>query len=61
MKPEKKENQSVDVSVILRRGKNTCRRKYGDKVWSKHEGKAIQRLPHLGIHPLYSFKTWRLL
>jgi hypothetical protein len=26
-----------------------------------HEGKAIQRLPHLGIHPLYSFKTWRLL
>jgi len=36
MKLKLKENQSVDVSDLLRRGnKNTHRRKYGDKVWSR--------------------------
>jgi hypothetical protein len=24
------------------------------------EGKAIQRLPHLGIHPIYSYQTQTL-
>jgi hypothetical protein len=33
MKPKKKEDQSVDASVLLRREHNTHRRKYGDKVW----------------------------
>jgi hypothetical protein len=32
MKPKKKEVQSVDASVLLSRGENTHRRKYGDKV-----------------------------
>jgi hypothetical protein len=31
---KKKEDQSVDVSVLLRR-ENTHGRKYGDKVWSR--------------------------
>jgi hypothetical protein len=36
MKLKKKEDQSVGASVLLRRGnKNTQRRKYGDKVWSR--------------------------
>ena len=36
MKLKKKEVQSVDVSVFLRReNKNTHRRKYGNKVWSR--------------------------
>ena len=37
MKLKKKEDQSVDVSVLLRRGNKILkdRRKYGDKVWSR--------------------------
>jgi hypothetical protein len=34
-KAKKKEDQSVDASVLLRRGNNTHRRKYGDKVWRR--------------------------
>jgi hypothetical protein len=36
MKLKRREDQSVDASVLLRRGnKNTHRRKYGDKVWNR--------------------------
>jgi hypothetical protein len=54
MKLKKKEDQSVDVSVLLRRGNKiltgaNMQTKYGAET----EGKAIQRLPHLGIHPIY--------
>jgi hypothetical protein len=36
MKLKKKEDQSVDTSVLLRRGKqNTHGRRYRDKVWSR--------------------------
>jgi len=35
MKLKKKDDQSEDASVLLRRGnKNIHRRGYGDKVWS---------------------------
>jgi hypothetical protein len=35
-KLKKKENQSVDALVVLRRGKqNTQGRKYGDEMWSR--------------------------
>jgi hypothetical protein len=53
MKLKKKEEQSVDALVLLRRGdkilkgankETTCK--------AETEGKAIQRLPHLGIHPI---------
>jgi hypothetical protein len=30
------------------------------KCGTKTEGKAIQRLPHLGIHPIYSYQTQTL-
>ena len=62
MKPKKKEDQSVDVSVLLRRrnkilmGGNT-----ETKCGAETEGKAIQRLPHLGIHPIYNHQTQTLL
>jgi hypothetical protein len=31
------------------------------KYGAETEGKAIQRLPHLGIHPIYSRQTQTLL
>jgi len=58
MKFKKKEDQSVDASVPLRRrneilkGGNT-ETKYGAET----EGKATQRLPHLGLYPIYSHQT----
>ena len=62
MKPKKKEDQSVDTSVLLRRGnkihmEGDTETKYGAET----EGKAIQRLLHLGIHPIYSYQTETLL
>jgi hypothetical protein len=31
------------------------------KCRAETEGKAIQRLSHMGIHPIYSHQTWILL
>ena len=58
----KKEDQSVDTSVLLRRGnkipmEGVIETKYGVET----EGKDIERLPHLGIHPIYSHQTQMLL
>jgi hypothetical protein len=59
MKLKEEEDQSVDASVLLiRRNKGEhMERKYG----VESEGKAIQRLPHLGIHPICSHQTQTLL
>jgi hypothetical protein len=61
MKPKKKKDQSVDVSVLLRRGNKiltggNMETKYGAET----ERKAIQRLPHPRIHPIYSHQTQTL-
>ena len=60
MKHKKKEDQSMDTLVLLRReskipteGDTTC--------GAESEGKIIQRLPHLVIHPIYSYQTQTLL
>jgi hypothetical protein len=54
MKLKKKEDQSMGVSVLLRMGnkilmgpnmKTMCR--------TETERKAVQKLSHLGIHPIY--------
>jgi hypothetical protein len=48
MKLKKKEDQNVDASVLLRRGKKIPKggpTKYGAET----EGMTIKRLPHLGI------------
>ena len=55
MKVKKKEDQSMDASVLLRKGNKiltgaNTETKYGTKT----EGKTIQRLPHLEIHHIYS-------
>ena len=52
---KKKEDQSEDVLVLLRRGNKILKggnteTKYGAET----EGKAIQRLVHLGLHPIYT-------
>jgi hypothetical protein len=62
MKPKKKEDQSVDVSVLLRRvNKILTGGNIETKCGAETEGKAIQRLPHLGIHPICSHQTRKLL
>ena len=62
MKVKKNEDQSVDVSVLLRRqNKILTRANMETKCGAETEGKAIQGLPHLGIHPIYSYQTWMLL
>jgi hypothetical protein len=55
MKLKREENQSVDASVLLRRGNKILRvENMETKCGTETEGKAFQRLPHFGIHPIYS-------
>ena len=62
MKLKKKEDHSVDTSVLLRREiKIPMGRDTETKCGAETEGKAIQRLLHLGIHPIYSCQTQTLL
>ena len=62
VKPKKKEDQSVDVSVLLRRvNKILTGGNIETKCGAETEGKAIQRMPHLGIHPIYSHQNQTLL
>jgi hypothetical protein len=62
VKLKNKEDQSVDTSVLLRRrikipmGADTV-----TKFGAETEGKAIQWRFHLGIHPIYSYQTQKLL
>jgi hypothetical protein len=53
MKLKKKENQSVGASVCLRRGNKILMEQIQRKICgAETEGKAIQRLFHLGIHSI---------
>jgi hypothetical protein len=62
MKLKKEEDQSVDISVPLRRGKKIPMERVTEtKCRAETEGKVIQRLPHPGIHPIYSLQTQTLL
>ena len=55
MKLTKKEDQSVDTLFLLRmRNKITMGGVTETKFEAETEGKTIQRLPHLGIHPIYN-------
>jgi hypothetical protein len=60
MKLKKKEDQSIDTLVILRRGIKTTM-KGETKCGTETEGKDIERLSYLGIHPIYSYQTQTLL
>jgi hypothetical protein len=62
MKLKEKEDQSVDASVLFRRGNKILRGGYMEtECRAETERKAIQKLPHLGIHPIYSHQTQTLL
>jgi hypothetical protein len=61
MKLKKKEDQSGDYSVLLRRGFKIPMGRDGIKCGAEIKGKAVQRLSHLGIHPIYSYQTQTLL
>ena len=61
-KIKKREDQWVDTSFLLRIGnkmpmKGVTETKFGAKM----KGWTIQRLPHLGIHPIISHQTQTLL
>jgi hypothetical protein len=61
MKLQKKD-QHVDASVLLIRGnKILTGGNMETKCGAEAEGKAIQRLLHLGIHPIYSHQMQTLL
>ena len=53
----KKKDQSVDTSVLLKRGNKIPMGRDTEQT----EGKTIQRLPYLGIHPIYSYQTQTLV
>ena len=58
MKIKKKEDQSEDASVLLRRGNKILMGGNTEtKCGAETKGKDIQRLPHLGIHPICSHQT----
>ena len=59
MKLKKKEDESVDTSVLLRRGNQIL--KAGNTEIKCGAGTAIQRLPHLEIHPIPSHQREKLL
>jgi hypothetical protein len=62
MKPKKKEDQTVDASVLFRRGNKIFTGGNMETMCgAETEGKAIQRLLHLGIYPIYSHQTRTLL
>jgi hypothetical protein len=62
MKVQKKEDQSIDTSVLLRRGNKIPMGGYTEtKYRAETEGKAIQRLPYWEIHPIYSHQMQTLL
>ena len=58
MKLKKKEDQSLDTLVPLRKGNKIPMEGVAERSCEvETEVKAIQRLPHLGIHPKYSHQT----
>jgi hypothetical protein len=62
MKRNKKEEQSVETSILIRRrNKIPMEAVTETKCGAETEGMTIQRLPHLGIHPIYNYQTQTLL
>jgi hypothetical protein len=64
MKLKKKKDQSVDTSILLGGGGEDKIPMEGfteSKCGVESEGMIIQRLPHLGIHPIYNHQSQTLL
>jgi hypothetical protein len=61
MKLKKKEDQSVDSSILLRRGNKIPTEGVTEtKFRAENEGMTIQKLPHMGIHPINNHQTQTL-
>jgi hypothetical protein len=59
---KKKKDQSVDVSVLLRMGnKILLGGNTETKCGAEIEAMVIQRLPHMGINPIYRHQIQTLL
>jgi hypothetical protein len=62
MKLKKREDQSVDTLILLRRGnKITMEGVTATKCEAKTKRMTIQRLLHLGIHPIHNHQIQPLL
>jgi hypothetical protein len=62
MKLKKKEDQSVDTSILLRmENKIPMEGVTETTCGTETDGMSIHRLPHLGIHPIYNHQTHSLL
>jgi hypothetical protein len=62
MKLKKKEDQSVDTSILLRRGNRIPMEGLTEtKCGAETEGMTIERLPHLQIHPISNHQTQTIL
>jgi hypothetical protein len=62
MKLKKKEDRSVDTLILLRRGNKIPMEGVTEtKCEAETEGMTIQRLPHLGIHPVNNHQNQTLL
>jgi hypothetical protein len=62
MKLKKKEDQSVDTSLLLKMGNKTPMEGVTEtKFRVEMAGRTIQRLPHPGIHSIYNHQTQTLL
>jgi hypothetical protein len=62
MKLKKKEDQSVDTWLLLRRGNKIPMEGITEtKFGAETEGMTIQKLPHRGIHPINNHQTQTLL
>jgi hypothetical protein len=53
----KKKDQHVDTSILRMGNKIPMEGVTETKYGAETEGMAIQRLPHLGIHPTYNHQT----
>jgi hypothetical protein len=62
MKLKKKKDRSVGTSFLLGMGNKIPIEGVTEiKSGAKMEGTTIQRLPHLGIHPIYIYQIQTLL
>ena len=62
MKLKKKEDQSVDTLILLRRGNRIPMKGLTEtKCGAETEGMTIQRLTYLGIYLIYNHQTQTLL
>jgi hypothetical protein len=62
MKLKKKEDQSADTSILLRRENKILMEGVTEtKCGAEPEGKTIQRLTHLGIQPINNHQTQTVL